>query len=291
MIDPSKNTCTSLYSHPTGGELARPIPNRTFILFCLVAQAFLSNRIYRNGLPMRYLLFDIDGTLTAGGSGGSFGPRALNIAFEELYGIPDAFSTIRMAGKTDPIITREAFDLHGLVFSPVEEHRLRERYLVHLDSLLNTPEGRMRVLDGVHDVLGELMHRPDVVRGLLTGNWIDGAQLKLANAGLDGYFSDGASTDTWNPLGAFGDDAPTRPELVPVAWRRFRERMGRDIAPDDTLIIGDTPLDIACAHANGVHAVGVATGPFSADDLADAGADTVLDDLADVSAVVRVLVG
>ncbi len=240
---------------------------------------------------MRYLLFDIDGTLTAGGSGGSLGPRALNIAFKELYGVPDAFSTIRMAGKTDPIITREAFDLHGLTFSPNEEHRLRERYLVHLEQLLDTPEGRMRVLDGVHDVLGELTNRSDVVCGLLTGNWIDGARLKLANAGLDGYFSNGAADNAWNPLGAFGDDAPTRPELVPVAWRRFREQMGRDIAADDTVIIGDTPLDIACARANGVHAVGVATGPFSVDELAAAEADTVLEGLTDVSAVVRLLVG
>ncbi len=239
---------------------------------------------------MRYLLFDIDGTLTAGGSGGSLGPRALNIAFEELYGISDAFATIRMAGKTDPIITREAFDLHGLTFSQNEEDRLRERYLVYLDQLLDTPEGRMRVLAGVHDILGELTNRSDVVCGLLTGNWIDGARLKLANAGLDGYFSDGAGQNVWNPLGAFGDDAPTRPELVPVAWRRFRERLGRDIAPSDTVIIGDTPLDIACARANGVHAIGVATGPFSVDELAAAKADTVLESLADVSAVLRLLV-
>jgi len=43
--------------------------------------------------------------------------------------------------------------------------------------------------------------------------------------------------------------------------------------------VGDSPPDMAAAAAAGVRAVGVATGSFSADDLARAGADVVLDSL------------
>ena len=40
-------------------------------------------------------------------------------------------------------------------------------------------------------------------------------------------------------------------------------------------MIGDTPRDIACARADGVRVVAVATGPYSAEALADA--DAVVD--------------
>jgi phosphoglycolate phosphatase-like HAD superfamily hydrolase len=33
------------------------------------------------------------------------------------------------------------------------------------------------------------------------------------------------------------------------------------------VLIGDTPRDIACAHADGVRCIAVTTGPFAADEL------------------------
>jgi pyridinium-3,5-biscarboxylic acid mononucleotide sulfurtransferase len=46
-----------------------------------------------------------------------------------------------------------------------------------------------------------------------------------------------------------------------------------------SVYVGDHVLDVAGAHAAGAVAVGVATGPCSADELAEAGADAVLSDL------------
>jgi phosphoglycolate phosphatase-like HAD superfamily hydrolase len=43
-----------------------------------------------------------------------------------------------------------------------------------------------------------------------------------------------------------------------------------------TVVIGDTPRDIACARADRVRVVAVATGPFAIEALADA--DAVADD-------------
>ena len=66
---------------------------------------------------------------------------------------------------------------------------------------------------------------------------------------------------------------------------------GARVDPASVWVIGDTPLDIGAAHANGARALAVATGPLSADELRAAGAHAVLDDLSDVEAVLELLLG
>ena len=54
-------------------------------------------------------------------------------------------------------------------------------------------------------------------------------------------------------------------------------------AGERTLVIGDTPKDIACAHAVGAKCLAVATGQFSEDQLVAAGADWVVGSLREIS--------
>ena len=82
-----------------------------------------------------------------------------------------------------------------------------------------------------------------------------------------------------------------RAELVPAARASAARRYGSDFAGLATVLIGDTPLDVGAALATGARAVGVATGPFTAEDLAAAGAHTVLPDLADTPAVLSAILG
>jgi phosphoglycolate phosphatase-like HAD superfamily hydrolase len=99
--------------------------------------------------------------------------------------------------------------------------------------------------------------------GLLTGNYEPIARLKLERAGIGGAFPVGQ--------GAFGSDAEDRTALPAIA----RRRAGTDEAPyprRETIVIGDTPRDIACAHADGVRCVAVASGSFTTEALADADA-------------------
>ena len=237
---------------------------------------------------MRYILFDIDGTLTADGDGGGAGSAALNFACKDLFGKDNGFDTIQKAGKTDLIILKEGFALHGVPYTPEDAKTFRDRYLHYLAQFVNQEGRRARRLPGAIEILEALKDRKDAAAfGLLTGNWSDGARIKLGSVGLADYFFSTGS----RPLGAFGEDAPTRPGLVPVAWQRFREARGTDIAPQDTVIVGDTPRDIEAAKANGAAAVGVTTGPYSRAQLEQAGADLVLDGIADTQAVLRVLLG
>jgi phosphoglycolate phosphatase len=223
------------------------------------------------------LLFDIDGTLVlTGGAGG----RAMSIAFAEIFGIRDAFRGITMAGRTDAWIVGDAAAAHGIPPDSPDLARFREVYARHLISELQQPgNGRKGTMPGVRELLDTLSARDDVYLALLTGNYESGARLKLEYYDLWRYF----------PCGAFGDDAPKRNGLVSKAVAQVAARGGPVFANRDAVVIGDTPLDVECASYCGARSLAVATGSHSVDELRDAGADRVLQDLGDTQEVLRVI--
>ncbi len=219
------------------------------------------------------VLFDIDGTLIQTGRAGL---RGMNAAFRRLYGTDDALRGIRFAGRTDRAIVGDALRGIGREATPAEIARLREAYVddlrVEIRRPVADPSG---ILPGVEALLAGLAGRADVAVGLLTGNFEEGAQVKLGHFGL------------WRPFrfGAFGDDHDDRRALVPVALARARA-VGIEPPPvDRVILVGDTPLDVDCARAAGARVVAVATGPFGRDALAAAGADVVVDSLEEAGAL------
>lgn len=203
-------------------------------------------------------LYDIDGTLI---STGGAGRAALNEAFEHVYGVPEAFHGVSFAGRTDPGIIEDAFRLAGMEPEPWDA--LVAAYLPRLEARL--ARGETVVHPGVHDILGATATRG--VNALLTGNMRAGAERKLAPLGLWSEFV----------LGAYGDDSPDRNDLVPVAEARAR---AAGLAFDRTVVIGDTPADVACARAGGAVAVAVETGWSSREALSACEPDLLLADLA-----------
>lgn len=153
---------------------------------------------------------------------------------------------------------------------------LLERYLTFLGGALADRVGRVTALPGVVALLERLAGERDVVVGLLTGNVLSGAQLKLEAAGLP--FQQFA-------LGAFGSDSGHRPDLPAIAVERARAQFGRTPVGEEVIIVGDTPADVSCGASLGVRTIAVATGSYSLDDLQATGADAVfptLDATADV---------
>ncbi len=125
------------------------------------------------------------------------------------------------------------------------------------------PDLSDRVAPGVPELLAALAARPDEFRlSLVTGNLEPIARVKLARAGIGDYFEPGQ--------GGFGSDHLDRSELPAIARRR-----AGDWPRERTVVIGDTPRDIACARADGVRVAAVATGPYAIEALADA--DSVVD--------------
>ena len=222
------------------------------------------------------LLFDIDGTLVLSGRAGL---RALNRAFEQATGVEGAFHGINAAGRTDGFLLEAAAGRAGLALTPGLRDTIRARYFeTLLDEIQHPGEGRKAVMPGIRPLLSRLQGRDDVVLALLTGNYEQSARIKLE------YF------DLWAPFrfGAFADDASDRNQLVPIALGRARDA-GCEPHADRVIVIGDTPLDIECARAGGVRALGVATGSHAVDELREAGADHVLEDLSDTDRVIELL--
>ena len=217
---------------------------------------------------MRFILFDIDGTLID--SGGA-GVRALNLAFEEMFSVADAFGTISMAGKTDLQIVTEGLELHNLEISNGKVPDFLGRYLRHLRNTINAAKGHVKA--GVRSALDRLSAQDDIVLGLLTGNIEPGAMIKLGAFGLEEYFD----------VGAFGDDDADRNRLLPIALEKLRKKRDVELDFRDCVVIGDTPRDIECSKPFGAYAIAVATGPYSFGILSDAGADAVFHDLSDTN--------
>jgi phosphoglycolate phosphatase len=206
----------------------------------------------------------------------------MSSAFEELFGVADALSGIPLAGRTDTSILADLGAAHGIPRDAPALARFPEIYYEHLARELGRPSPpgkRHGVMPGVRDLLDALAARDDVYLALLTGNYETSARMKLELFDLWRYFA----------CGAFGDAAPDRNGLLPRAAARVVECGGPVVDLAHVIVVGDTPLDVACAKASGARSIAVATGGHSSDELRAAGADVVMDDLSDTATVVRVI--
>ena len=225
----------------------------------------------------KVILFDIDGTLLL--SGGA-GVRALSRACEEVTGFRDALAEVPLAGRTDRVILYDAMRKAGRELDEQLLSALRARYVQLLQEEIQYPgRGVKAILPGVRELLDVLVAREDVFLGLVTGNFEEGARIKLEYFDLWRYFR----------CGAFGDDAVDRNDLVPFAWRRALESGLNAVHAHSVFVVGDTPHDIACARAAGATAIAVATGTFTAEQLRESGAVDVFKDLTDTRAFLALL--
>src|SRR5262245_4369462 len=201
-----------------------------------------------------------------------------------------------MAGRTDRAIAREVLALAGVDGLDQELQLFQDALSATAPSFAARARQVVSPLPGAGAALAGLAAlAPDgqggpggpgagpVVQSLLTGNIRPMAEIKLAAAGLTRHLD--------LEVGSYGDQHEIRAELVAPAREAAAAAYGQDFGGTATVLIGDTPLDVAAALATGARAVGVATGHFSTADLAAAGAHAVLPDLTDTAAVVSAILG
>ena len=218
--------------------------------------------------PIRLVLFDIDGTLL------DCGPQVRGVihgTLRKIFGRVGNVAGYDFVGKTD---TQIVLDLQQEAGIPRDEildamPELKTLYVETLEGALEAD--RMRLLPAVVETLDRLSARPDVTLALLTGNWEGGARIKLSRFDLNRYF----------PFGAFGDGHEDRLSLPPEALARAGEHTGRSYAAEESLIVGDSTLDVDCARANGLLSLAVATGKTPIEILASTEADWVVEDLSE----------
>lgn len=210
----------------------------------------------------KLILFDIDGTLVSMGGAGT---KAMNLAFNELFSIDDAFKEIPMAGKTDIQIMKEGLKLHCLPYMDGNVDKMKNGYLKFLQEEVNNPLKHLK--PGIISSL-ELFNKMNLPLGLLTGNLEKGAKIKLGTFNLNEYFLEGA----------FGSDDEERDNLLPIAIAKFAKK-GLRFTPNNCIVVGDTPRDVRCAKIHGAGCIAVATGPYSKEDLLKTDADIVVNSL------------
>lgn len=212
------------------------------------------------------LLFDVDGTLV---STGGAGRRALERVFEDCFGREDACS-FRLDGMTDRAIVRAGLTTIGIAATEQEIDAVLSGYLRILEEeVAKVDSSQYRLHQGIQEALDAARGRGEIALGLGTGNIREGARVKLSRVGIYDRFA----------FGGFGCDHEDRVELIRCGARRGAELLGYSPGDCRTVVIGDTPKDVAAAQGIGAESIGVGTGRFTAEDLLAAGATFAFPDL------------
>jgi phosphoglycolate phosphatase-like HAD superfamily hydrolase len=216
---------------------------------------------------VKLILFDIDGTLLLTRGSGREATRAAMI---EVFGTCGAMDRHVFGGKTDWQTLVELLSESGLTSEGVEAQMAVYEAAAarHLERVIgNYPT---TACPGALEVVHALRQRDDVLLGIVTGNTSATAPIKLRAGGFD---------PDWFVVGAYGSEAMHRDNLPALALERAIRHVGYDIAPEDVIVIGDTPADVSCARALGARAVAVLTGFSRREELLASAPDDLLDDL------------
>lgn len=219
------------------------------------------------------ILFDIDHTLldTTGA-----GARVFEAAGKALFGRGFVFKGVDFAGRLDPLIVRDLLTHNGVEPTPANAESLKNAYIESITAALEADRtgGKAVPLAGANALFDAVRSHGAFTTGVLTGNYETSGRAKLRACGFD---------DGGFEICVWGDDSPhdppARDHLPPVALQRW----GRPDEAHRAVIIGDTVHDMQCARVNGLRSLGVATGRYSSQQLAEAGADRVVDDLTDTA--------
>ena len=231
---------------------------------------------------MRILLWDIDGTLIRSVKTGGYKDYTIPV-LEELFGTAGRLGDMQVSGMTDLQIVFEALKDAGISQDEIlaRAETLVSRLTEEARRVTGDGEKFFELLPGVRETLEALAAHPRYESALVTGNIKPMAHLKMELVGLDHFFT---------LPGAFGDESHNRRDLPARAADRICKHLQLDLAPEQFIVIGDTPNDIDCARHFGARAVAVGTGRFySTGEILACKPDALLPDLSEPEVVIRTL--
>lgn len=227
------------------------------------------------------MLWDIDFTLVVGSG---VGMRLYEQVFRNMFG-RDLTEVPPMGGRTDRAIIMHTLSLAGISDPGRHVDTFIAQMAAGAPALARQAVQQVQALPGTHAALAALAQSgsPRCVQSVLTGNIRQMAEIKLGAVGLTKHLD--------LDIGAYGDHHEVRAELVHLARDNAARAYGESFAGGATVLVGDTPLDVAAALSTGARAVGVATGHSDLRSLADAGAHAVFPDLTDTATVTAAILG
>ena len=231
---------------------------------------------------LKILLWDLDGTLVRTRLLGGFKDYTVPM-LESVFGTAGSLNDMHVSGMTDLQIVEEALKVSGITREGIlgRREQLLESYIREMKRACGNGAQVMEALPGARTVLEAIDAHPRYRSALLTGNVKPAAYLKLELTGLSEFFQ---------LPGAFGDESFDRRDLPALAVKRINEFLDEELPPENYIVVGDTPNDIACARHFGTRVVAVATGHMHpAEVLKPYNPDALLTDLTDVDLVIRTL--
>lgn len=199
------------------------------------------------------------------------GRAATRLAMLEVFKTDAGLETHYFGGKTDWQTLIDLLPSQGITEATIQEllPTYADSVAQHMSRII--ADYPVEQCPGAHALVTELHKRGKPLQGLVTGNTYSIAPIKLRAGGFD---------PDWFVVGAYGTESPNRNALPPLAVERAEKLLGRKITPEQVIVIGDTPADVACAKAIGAVSVAVKTGyATSHDELVNAQPDYLLDDL------------
>jgi len=225
----------------------------------------------------RLVLWDIDHTLI---DTGGVGREIYATAFEQVTGRPMERQA-DPSGRTEPDIFQDTLAIHGI--EPSDHDLARFADALAAGYAAQTPRLRERghALPGAAAALAALAATPGVIQSVLTGNFKPVAVTKLATFGLDTHID--------FDVGAYGSDNPVRAKLVGVARQHASTKYHMVFGNQTTILVGDTPSDVAAGHQGGASVIAVASGRSTVEELQAARPEVILPNLTDTPAVVKAI--
>jgi len=224
---------------------------------------------------LRILLWDLDGTLVRGKRYGVFKDYTIPM-LESVFGTSGSLHGMIVSGMTDLQIVEEALRCEGITREHISERKdeLKRCYIREMKRAVGNGAQIIEAMPGALATLRAVDKHPRYRSALLTGNIEPAAYLKVEITGLAQFFE---------LPGAFGDESFDRRDLPAIAAQRINERLNTSLPPEQFIVIGDTPNDVACARHFGARVVAVATGRIHSEaELRACKPDALLPDLLDV---------
>ena len=231
---------------------------------------------------LRILLWDLDGTLVRGKRYGVFKDYTIPM-LESVFGTAGSLHGMIVSGMTDLQIVEEALRCEGITREHISKRKdeLKRCYIREMKRAVGNGAHIIEAMPGALAALEAVDQHPRYRSALLTGNIEHAAYLKVEITGLAEFFK---------LPGAFGDESFDRRDLPAIAAERINEKLNLTLSPEQFIVIGDTPNDVACARHFGARVVAVATGRIhSIDELRACKPDALLPDLLDVELFMKTL--
>ncbi|MCX6784361.1 MAG: HAD family hydrolase [Candidatus Komeilibacteria bacterium] len=222
----------------------------------------------------KLVLFDIDGTLVTGKTGHK---QAFINGFKEVFGLETELDWDTVQGMTDQQIITTILLRHGFLEEEIKRKMLACLAVMEKSFQESILTSEVKILGGVVELLTNLKAK-NYLLGLVTGNLIKIARIKLGKVGLWDFFD----------VGGFGSDDIYRSNLVKLAIQRAGEKHNF-VWDKNVILFGDTPLDVKAGQEAGVATIGVTTGVHTRKNLEDIGAGAVVDSLEDTDDILKLI--